>query len=136
MQPGDNLPSFPFTATQGINANFDDYRGQWLVLYFYPKDATPGWTIEGENFRDAYTQFSAVNTVVFGISRDKLASHERFKTKHAFPFELIDKAKRLGAKWNANQKLWTAQLSVVEPICYFKSIVKNNKGFFFSPLRS
>ena len=90
MKLGDTLPSFPFKATQGLDANFDDYRGKWLVLYFYPRDATPGCTTEGENFRDAHAQFNALNTLVFGISRDKLATHERFKTRFAFPFELID----------------------------------------------
>lgn len=90
MKLGDTLPSFTFKATQGLEANFDDYRGQWLVLYFYPRDATPGCTLEGEAFRDAHAQFNALNTVVFGISRDTLSCHERFKAKHAFPFELID----------------------------------------------
>lgn len=90
MKSGDKLPSLAFKATQGLVSNFDEYRGQWLVLYFYPKDATPGCTIEGQNFRDAHAQFSALNTVVFGISRDNLACHERFKAKQAFPFELID----------------------------------------------
>lgn len=90
MKLGDTIPSRLFTATQGLQANFDDYRGNWLVLYFYPRDATPGCTLEGENFRDAYAKFGALNTVIFGISRDKLSCHERFKTKYAFPFELID----------------------------------------------
>ncbi len=90
MNPGDTVPSYPFKATHGLNANFDAYRGKWLVLYFYPKDATPGCTLEGQDSRDAHAQFSALNAVVFGISRDKLACHERFKTKQAFPFELTD----------------------------------------------
>ena len=90
MKLGDTLPSYSFTATHSLVANFDDYRGKWLVLYFYPRDATPGCTIEGENFRDAHVEFNALNAVVFGISRDNLSCHERFKTKYAFPFELID----------------------------------------------
>lgn len=90
MNLGDKLPSYTFAATQELRANFDDYRGQWLVLYFYPKDSTPGCTIESQNFRDAHEEFTALNTVVFGISRDNLACHERFKKKHGFPFELID----------------------------------------------
>lgn len=90
MNLGDTLPSLPFKATQGLTANLDNYRGKWLVLYFYPRDATPGCTTEGENFRDAHAQFEALNSCVFGISRDTLACHERFKTKYGFPFELID----------------------------------------------
>ena len=90
MNLGDTLPSLPFKATAGLTANLDNFRGKWLVLYFYPRDATPGCTTEGENFRDAYAQFNALNTCIFGISRDTLTCHERFKTKYAFPFELID----------------------------------------------
>ena len=90
MNIGDQLPStMSFHATNGLTKQFGDYAGQWLVLYFYPKDSTPGCTIEGKHFRDAYPEFQSLNTTVFGISRDALTSHERFKCKQAFPFELI-----------------------------------------------
>lgn len=89
MQVGDKVDSFQFHATNGISGTLADYKGQWLVLYFYPKDATPGCTTEGQNFRDAYPQFQALNTHVFGISRDNLKSHDNFKCKQEFPFELI-----------------------------------------------
>ena len=69
--------------------NLEDYRGKWVVLYFYPKDATPGCTIEGQNFRDKFADFSALNAVVLGVSRDSLKSHKNFKEKQQFPFELI-----------------------------------------------
>jgi len=90
MNIGDKIKSYEFEATSNLCANFDDYRGKWLILYFYPKDSTPGCTIEGENFRDAHNQLKSLNTTVFGISRDNLKSHERFKEKFAFPFELIE----------------------------------------------
>lgn len=90
MKPGDIIPTYCFKGTQGLEADFEDYRGKWLILYFYPRDATPGCTLEGENFRDAQTKFLARNAVIFGISRDTLSCHERFKTKYSFPFELID----------------------------------------------
>lgn len=89
MKIGDNIPSLPFSATSGIKASLDDYQGKWLVLYFYPKDATPGCTTEGQQFRDAYADFKALNAEIFGISGDSLKSHDNFKCKQAFPFDLI-----------------------------------------------
>ncbi|RUR13824.1 peroxiredoxin [Legionella sp. km772] len=92
MEEGQKVPNFKFTATNNLCAQLHDYLGQNIVLYFYPKDATPGCTTEGQDFRDAYQQFRNLNTVVFGISRDSLRSHENFKAKQGFPFELISDA--------------------------------------------
>lgn len=92
MDTGQKLPNYHFTATGNLQGNLADYRGQWLILYFYPKDATPGCTTEGQNFRDLGPEFSALNTVIFGISRDSLQAHENFKRKQQFPFELISDA--------------------------------------------
>jgi len=78
-----------FKATNGLTTTCEHYRGSWLILYFYPKDATPGCTTEGCDFRDNEKAFSLMNATIFGISRDSLASHEKFKTKQDFPFELI-----------------------------------------------
>ncbi|HHF7373935.1 peroxiredoxin [Legionella bozemanae] len=89
MNIGESVPDFAFTATNGLNARLSDYRGQYVVLYFYPKDATPGCTTEGQDFREAYPQFQELNTQIFGVSRDSLKSHENFKAKQSFPFELI-----------------------------------------------
>ncbi|STX27584.1 bacterioferritin comigratory protein [Legionella beliardensis] len=89
MKLGDVVPNFQFTATNGINANLADYHGQWIILYFYPKDATPGCTTQGQDFRDSYLKFQELNASVFGISRDSIKSHENFKCKQTFPFELI-----------------------------------------------
>ncbi|QLH43631.1 MAG: peroxiredoxin [Coxiellaceae bacterium] len=66
-----------------------DFKGKNVVLYFYPKDNTPGCTMESKGFRDHHADFERLNTVILGISRDSLASHEKFKTKHCFPFELV-----------------------------------------------
>ena len=63
--------------------------GQQIVLYFYPKDNTPGCTTESQDFRDLHDQFAAANTLIFGVSRDSMRTHENFKAKHEFPFELI-----------------------------------------------
>ncbi|KTC65712.1 bacterioferritin comigratory protein (plasmid) [Legionella adelaidensis] len=78
-----------FLATSGIEKSLEDYRGHWVILYFYPKDSTPGCTLEGQGFRDNYEAFKKHNAVILGVSRDSLKSHENFKSKQQFPFELI-----------------------------------------------
>jgi len=82
------IPNFVAQSTAG-EISLRTFAGRLLVLYFYPKDATPGCTAEGQNFRDHYAKFRQANAEILGVSRDSLASHERFKTKMAFPFELI-----------------------------------------------
>ena len=89
MNIGDSVVAEPFIATHGLETNFEKYRGQWIVLYFYPKDATSGCTLEGQAFRDKYAEFLKHQTIVFGVSRDSLKSHENFKAKQNLPFELI-----------------------------------------------
>jgi peroxiredoxin Q/BCP len=89
MEIGQIVPNFEFNATNNLTAHLSDYKGQTVILYFYPKDATPGCTTEGQEFRDAYPQFQELNAQIFGISRDTLKSHENFKAKQNFPFELI-----------------------------------------------
>jgi len=69
-----------------------DARGANLVIYFYPKDSTPGCTREGQDFRDNYSKFRRNKTLVVGVSRDSIASHEKFKAKQDFPFELLSDA--------------------------------------------
>ena len=66
-----------------------DLKGKRIVLYFYPKDSTPGCTTEGQNFRDLFKKFKKENTVIFGLSRESIKSHDNFKEKQGFPFELI-----------------------------------------------
>ena len=83
------VPSFTAQATSEVTVNLDDLAGKNVVIYFYPKDSTPGCTTEGQNFRDNIEQFEAANTVIFGVSRDGLRAHENFKAKQSFPFELI-----------------------------------------------
>lgn len=83
------VPDFQAQATGGQLVSLSALRGRQVVLYFYPKDSTPGCTTEGQDFRDRHNEFQAANTLIFGISRDGLKSHENFKNKQAFPFELI-----------------------------------------------
>ncbi|SDH23314.1 peroxiredoxin [Pseudomonas abietaniphila] len=83
------VADFQVQATSDQAVSLSALKGQQVVIYFYPKDSTPGCTTEGQGFRDAYADFKAANTVVFGVSRDSLKSHENFKAKQEFPFELI-----------------------------------------------
>lgn len=83
------VADFSAAATSGQQVCLSTLKGQQVVLYFYPKDSTPGCTTEGQGFRDQFAAFQAANTVIFGVSRDGLKSHENFKCKQAFPFELI-----------------------------------------------
>lgn len=83
------VPAFTATATSGQTINLADLKGQNVVLYFYPKDNTPGCTTEGLDFSRLQPEFAQANTVVFGISRDSLRTHENFKAKQAFAHELI-----------------------------------------------
>ncbi|HYN53541.1 MAG TPA: peroxiredoxin [Methylotenera sp.] len=83
------VPDFQLPATSGKTFQLSDYRGKNLIIYFYPKDSTPGCTTQGMQFRDAYAELQSNNTEVFGISRDSLKSHENFKAKFSFPFELL-----------------------------------------------
>ena len=91
------VADFNAAATSGQQVSLSALKGQQVVIYFYPKDSTPGCTTEGQDFRDQHAAFQAANTVVFGVSRDGMKSHENFKCKQAFPFELIsDKDEALG----------------------------------------
>ena len=85
-QPVDD---FQIPATSEKTVSLSQLKGKQVVIYFYPKDSTPGCTTEGQGFRDHYAEFQAANTEVFGVSRDSLKSHENFKAKQGFPFELL-----------------------------------------------
>lgn len=89
LEVNSKVPDFSAACTGGADFTLSAYVGKNLVIYFYPKDSTPGCTTEGENFRDLYSEFLKANCLVFGVSRDSLKSHENFKAKLAMPFELI-----------------------------------------------
>lgn len=84
-----SVPDFQLPATSGKTFQLSNYLGKNVVIYFYPKDSTPGCTTQGMQFRDAYADFQQLDTEIFGISRDSLKSHENFKAKFSFPFELL-----------------------------------------------
>jgi thioredoxin-dependent peroxiredoxin len=84
-----NIPEFEAAATGQVKVTNQSHVGQMVVLYFYPKDHTPGCTTEALQFRDKYQDFVKAGAAVFGVSRDNMKSHEDFKTKLELPFELI-----------------------------------------------
>jgi len=81
--------NFKASATRNKTVQLKDLRGQNVVIYFYPKDNTSGCTLAGQDFRDLHAKFRRRNTIVLGVSRDSLASHEKFRDKQTFPFDLI-----------------------------------------------
>jgi len=90
--PGTKVPDFSIPATGEATFRLSDHLGHPVVLYFYPKDNTPGCTTEGADFRDLHKQFAKLGAVVAGVSRDSIKSHEGFKEKMAFPFPLLSDA--------------------------------------------
>jgi peroxiredoxin Q/BCP len=93
--PGKAVKDFSLPSTGGSTFKLSDQRGKTLVLYFYPKDNTPGCTVEGTDFRDRHAAFRKAGAEVLGISRDSLKSHDGFKAKMKFPFELLSDAEEL-----------------------------------------
>lgn len=89
---GQPVSEFQAQATSGKTITAAELKGSWVVIYFYPKDSTPGCTTEGQAFRDLYPEFQKLNVQIFGVSRDSLKSHENFKAKQSFPFELLSDA--------------------------------------------
>ena len=86
------VPELTLEGTNNTTFSISNYVGKNLIIYFYPKDSTPGCTNESIDFKDNYDIFQKLNTEIFGISRDSLKSHEKFKAKYSFPFELLSDA--------------------------------------------
>jgi peroxiredoxin Q/BCP len=94
-QTGRVVPAFKLPATGDQTIDIKALRGGPVVVYFYPKDSTPGCTTEGQDFTDNYNNFKNLNATILGISRDSVASHEKFKAKYNFPFELLSDSDEL-----------------------------------------
>lgn len=92
------VPYFELEATNDKTISSSNITGKNTVLFFYPKDNTPGCTLEGQDFRDNYAKFKKFNTEIYGISRESIKSHENFKNKQSFPFELISDPDELMCK--------------------------------------
>ena len=93
-----SLQDFELPSTGGKTFKLSEHLGKTLVIYFYPKDSTPGCTTQGQQFRDHYADFAAANTEIFGISRDSIKSHENFKAKFEFPFDLLADTEELACQ--------------------------------------
>ena len=89
LKIGNRAPDFTLPSSEGEMFRLSENLGEGIILYFYPKDNTPGCTTESIEFKELADQFSKQNTLIFGVSRDSVASHEKFKEKYQFPFELI-----------------------------------------------
>jgi peroxiredoxin Q/BCP len=89
---GKKVTPFSLPATGDKIVSLKDFKGTHLVIYFYPKDSTPGCTLEGQDFRDRYQQFRKAGAAILGVSRDSLKAHENFKAKQGFPFDLLSDA--------------------------------------------
>ncbi len=95
---GKKCPIFKGDSTSNKTISNKDFLGKNLVIYFYPKDSTPGCTTEGQDFRDNYKTFKKLNTDILGVSRDSVKSHENFKQKQSFPFELLSDPEEIMCK--------------------------------------
>jgi peroxiredoxin Q/BCP len=89
VKVGARVPALTTVQSDGSEWRLAEHAGGKVVLYFYPKDATPGCTLEGRDFRDLHAAFRRARTAVFGVSRDSCASHAKFRAKERFPFELL-----------------------------------------------
>jgi len=92
ISKGKKLPKLEGTLGDGSTLLLSSLKGRWVVVFFYPKDNTPGCTNEAKDFRDLYARFQALNAEVIGVSRDSVRSHANFATKHQLPFPLVSDA--------------------------------------------
>ena len=118
---GKKVPAFRLSATGDKKIGLSDLKGTKIVLYFYPRDSTSGCTLEGQGFRDNIKKFSAENTVVLGVSRDSLGSHERFRDKQCFPFDLLS---------DTDEKLCTIFDVIKEKNMYGKKVLGIERSTF------
>ena len=112
------VADFSANATSDTLFNLSHYKGKsHLVIYFYPKDSTPGCTTEGKDFRNLYAEFQGLETEIVGVSRDSMKRHENFKAKQAFPFELISDEKgevcELFGVWQSKQLFGKKYMGIV-----------------------
>ena len=121
VEVGKKVPSFTIAATSDKKIKLADLKGKNVILYFYPRDSTPGCTLEGHDFAANLPHFDAINTVIFGVSRDSMASHEKFKEKQEYPFELLS---------DEDEKLCTIFDVIKEKNMYGKMVVGLQRSTF------
>lgn len=122
------ISDFELPATSGKIFKLSEHSDKTIVLYFYPKDSTPGCTTQGQQFRDHYAEFEKLGVEVFGISRDSLKSHENFKAKFNFPFELLSDREELACQLFGVMKMKKMYGKEVRGIERSTFILKGNGG--------
>ena len=106
LQVGDAAPDFELASQTGDSVTLSGLRGQWVVVYFYPQDDTPGCTTEACSFRDSFEDFTDAGAVVIGISKDSVESHVKFAEKHHLPFTLLsDPGAKTAKRWGVGKSL-------------------------------
>jgi len=118
---GKKITDTKLNATGEQELKISDFKDKNVVLYFYPKDSTPGCTREGQDFRDNIAKFRRASTVILGVSRDSVKSHENFKTKQAFPFDLLS---------DSEEKLCTQFDVIKEKNMYGKKVLGIERSTF------
>ena len=114
LKIGDKAPLFSLKDQDNKIHNLSDYIGQRVVIYYFPKADTPGWTIQACGFRDVYDKYKKSNIVVFGISYDRPRSLKKFKKKWKLPFNLLsDSKKEVAVRYGADSSLWTKRITFV-----------------------
>ena len=98
LELGDKAPNFSLNDQNSLSHQLSDYKGKWVILYFYPKDDTPGCTTQACDFRDAVKRIIASKSIVFGLSLDSVESHKKFSEKNSLPFSLLSDSEGLVAK--------------------------------------
>jgi peroxiredoxin Q/BCP len=118
---GKKIPDLTLPATGEREITLSQFAGRNLVIYFYPKDSTPGCTTESQNFRDLFAQFEKVNTEIIGVSRDSIKSHENFKAKQNLPFDLLS---------DSNEKLCSLFEVIKEKNMYGRKVLGIERSTF------
>lgn len=118
---GKKVPAFKLPATGEQEISLAGLKGKKIVLYFYPKDSTPGCTLEGQDFRDQLAKFKRQNAVILGVSRDSLAAHEKFRARQEFTFDLLS---------DADEKLCTLFDVIKEKNMYGKKVMGIERSTF------
>lgn len=118
---GKKVPAFKLPATGEQEISLTGLKGKKIVLYFYPKDSTPGCTLEGQDFRDQLAKFKRQNAVILGVSRDSLAAHEKFRARQKFTFDLLS---------DADEKLCTLFDVIKEKNMYGKKVMGIERSTF------
>ena len=121
IKPGGKLPEFKLPANGGREVSLKDYKGKKLVVYFYPRDNTPGCTLEGQEFTALYKEFTKAGADIVGVSKDSVKSHDNFCAKFGFPYTLLS---------DADGKLCDAFGAIVEKSMYGKKYMGIERSTF------